>query len=211
MQIRRSLNPIKLLLFMFIIYSENTYSQNKIFHDTMKLVKGTGVAKWTDSSGNYFGFATFFRSHYQGEFYLIEDDYAWHARLNYQPSCMNYFVGIGVTFLSETGDTNHLVVDSAFYKQVFEHPYVKILNVTRDSSLPDLGGVHPILRLKFGDPSVVPVDTWRRTNLKDHYLFTEATFDNCGNTKVVKYFEPNGKLIMKKKYTVQKDGKLHWY
>lgn len=150
--------------------------------------------------------------HLEGKFYHIDTnaEYALKGELRYNPACVNYSPGIKVTMLTNGNDTSIMVLDSSIFKDLFQTSTAKIID-TQFSLVPELSHTQPDLDIGISDdPAVVPVGRWQLLNLKRNYVSEQFDFDDCGNTLSIKYFKPDGAILISHRFKPKNNKKKNW-
>jgi hypothetical protein len=188
-----------------------SYCQIKLSYDTSKLINGTGVAVLVSNTGKNFGFATYKNNNWDGEFCLIDtlEQYALKGILRYDTTCINYTPGVKVKYLDNT-DPVTMVLDSALFIELFKYRMDEFISTEPAMAPPLAFGSHPDLYMGFYDQAVVPIGKWQRFNLKEGFIFTEYTFDDCGNILLSRYFNPDGSVLAEHKYDKRPKKKKFW-
>jgi hypothetical protein len=204
----------KLFFFTFLLISSLSFCQIKLFFDTTKLINGNGVASLRSTTGKNFGFQTYRDGHLNGDYYHIDtaEEYSLKGELRYKPTCLNYSPGVEVRFRSNDNDTLTMLIDSSLFKELFEYSMDKIIE-TQYALVPEpVSYPHPDLNIGFSDdPAVVPVGRWQRLDLKRNYVFEQFDFDDCGNTLLITYFNPDGSILNKQIFRSKGNEKKNWY
>ena len=189
-------------------------------YDTSKLIKGTGIAALVSNTGKNFGFKTFKNYHLEGMYYYIDtlEEYALKGHLGYDTTCINYTSGVKVkyqiyidTIAKIFSDTLTAFYDSASFIEIFKYSVAKIIETVPVLVPAFVFNPQPDLNLGyFGDPAVVPIGRWERIDLKRNFIFTQYDFDDCGNTLLARYFNPDGSVLIEHKYKKRPKKKKFW-
>ena len=168
------------------------------------------MAVLVSNTGKNFGFATYKNRHLDGEYYLIDtlEEYALRGILRYDTACINYLPGVKVNYLSNV-DTVTMVLDSALFIELFKYRMDKIISTEPAMTPPLVPDPHPDL-YGFDDQAVVPIGKWQRFNINGGFIFTEYTYDDCGNILLSRYFNHDGSLIREHKYKPRPKKKKFW-